>query len=198
MSIDKDLLGRLMEGRLPGDLFGKSGILSELTKALAERALDTEMTLHLDDERADGASAEDNLPPNRRNGRSQKTVTTESGKVVRDVPRDRNGTFDPMLIAKYQRCFPEFDRKIISMYARGLTTREIQWYTEEIYGVEASPSLISAVTDAVMEEVAAWQNRPLEPCYPIVFMDAIRVNKRDGQREPEHIRDDAGWCGSER
>lgn len=136
------------------------------------------MNIHLAEERADDASAENNLPPNRRNGRSQKTVTTESGKVVLDIPRDRNGTFDPLLIAKYQRRFPEFDRKIISMYARGMTTREIQGHIEEIYGVEASPSLISAITDAVMEEVAAWQNRPLEPCYPIVFMDAIRVNIR--------------------
>ena len=119
-----------------------------------------------------------NQPSNRRNGRSQKTVTTDSGKVVLDIPRDRNGTFDPLLIAKYQRRFPEFDRKIVSMYARGMTTREIQGHIEEIYGVEASPSLISAITDAVMDEVTAWQNRPLEPCYPIVFMDAIRVNIR--------------------
>ena len=105
-------------------------------------------------------------------------MTTGSGKVVLDIPRDRNGTFDPLLIAKYQRRFPEFDRKIISMYARGMTTREIQGHIEEIYGVEASPALISAITDAVMDEVTAWQNRPLEPCYPIVFMDAIRVNIR--------------------
>jgi len=178
MSIDKDLLDRLMEGRSPGDLFGKSGILAELTKALAERALSTEMDVHLDEERADDAPEGQNQPPNRRNGSSQKTVTMDSGKVVLDIPRDRNGTFDPMLIAKYQRRFPEFDRKIVSMYARGMTTREIQGHIEEIYGVEASPSLISAITDAVMEEVTAWQNRPLEPCYPIVFMDAIRVNIR--------------------
>ena len=178
MSIDKDLLDRLMEGRSPGDLFGKSGILAELTKALAERALSTEMDVHLDEERADDAPEGQNQPPNRRNGSSQKTVTMDSGKVVLDIPRDRNGTFDPMLIAKYQRRFPEFDRKIVSIYARGMTTREIQGHIEEIYGVEASPSLISAITDAVMEEVTAWQNRPLEPCYPIVFMDAIRVNIR--------------------
>jgi putative transposase len=178
MSIDKDLLDRLMEGRSPGDLFGKTGILAELTKALAERALSTEMDVHLDEERAEEAPEGQKQPPNRRNGSSQKTVTTDSGKVVLDIPRDRNGTFDPLLIAKYQRRFPEFDRKIISMYARGMTTREIQGHIEEIYGVEASPSLISAITDAVMEEVTAWQNRPLEPCYPIVFMDAIRVNIR--------------------
>jgi putative transposase len=156
MSIDKDLLDRLMEGRSPGDLFGKNGILAELTKALAERALSTEMDVHLDEERADDASEGQNQPPNRRNGSSQKTVTMDSGKVVLDIPRDRNGTFDPMLIAKYQRRFPEFDRKIVSMYARGMTTREIQGHIEEIYGVEASPSLISAITDAVMEEVTAW------------------------------------------
>lgn len=111
-------------------------------------------------------------------GSSQKTVTTDSGKVVLDIPRDRNGSFDPVLIAKYQRRFPGFDTKIISMYARGMTTREIQGHIEEIYGVEASPGLISAITDAVMDEVTAWQNRPLEPCYPVVFMDAIRVNIR--------------------
>ncbi|MCA3521298.1 MAG: IS256 family transposase [Rhodobacter sp.] len=178
MSIDKELLDRLMEGRSPGDLFGKTGILSELTKALAERALSTELEVHLDGERAEDAPEGRNPPANRRNGSSRKTVTTDSGKVVLDIPRDRNGTFDPLLIAKYQRRFPEFDRKIVSMYARGMTTREIQGHVEEIYGVRASPSLISAITDAVMDEVTAWQSRPLEPCYPIVFMDAIRVNIR--------------------
>lgn len=178
MSIDKELLDRLMEGRLPGDLFGKTGILAELTKALADRALSTELDFHLDEERRRMADEDQAQPPNRRNGSSQKTVTTDSGRIVLDIPRDRNGTFDPLLIAKYQRRFPEFDRKIISMYARGMTTREIQGHIEEIYGFEASPSLISAITDAVMDEVAAWQNRPLEPCYPVVFMDAIRVNIR--------------------
>ncbi len=105
-------------------------------------------------------------------------MTTDSGKVVLDIPRDRNGTFDPLLIAKYQRRFPEVDRKIVSIYARGMTTPEIQGQIEEICGFEASPSLISAITEAVMEEVTAWQNRPLEPCYLVVFMDAIRVNMR--------------------
>ena len=178
MSIDKDLLDQLMEGRDPGDLFGKGGILSELTKALAERALSMGLDAHLNEEHADLPAAGQNDPPNRRNGSSQKTVTTGSGKVVLDIPRDRNGTFDPLLIAKYQRRFPEFDTKIVSMYARGMTTREIQGHIEEIYGVEASPSLTSAITDAVMDEVTAWQNRPLEPCYPVVFMDAIRVKIR--------------------
>jgi len=94
---------------------------------------------------------------------AQKTVTTDRGKVVLDIPRDRNGTFDPLLIAEYQWRFPKFDRKVVSMYARGMTTREIQGHIEEIYGVEASPGLISAIAEAVMEEVSAWQNRPLEP-----------------------------------
>lgn len=140
MRIDKDMLDQLMEGRSPGDLFGKEGILSELTKALAERALTTEMEEHLGGERAEEALEGQNRSPNRRNGSSQKTVTTESGKVVLDIPRDRNGTFDPLLIAKYQRRFPEFDRKITSVYARGMTTREIQGHIERIYGFEASPA----------------------------------------------------------
>lgn len=178
MSIDKKLLDELMEGRSSGDLFGKEGILAELTKALAERALTAEMEEHLGAEREEGVAEGQNHPPNRRNGSSQKTVTTDSGKVILDIPRDRNGTFDPLLIAKYQRRFPEFDRKIVSMYARGMTTREIQGHIEEIYGFEASPSLISVITEAVMDEVSAWQSRPLEPCYPVVFMDAIRVNIR--------------------
>lgn len=178
MSIAKDLLDQLMKGREPGDLFGKDGVLAELTKALAERALSTELDEHLNEERADLPPEEHEHPVNRRNGCSQKTVTTDSGKVVLDIPRDRNGTFDPLLIAKYQRRFPEFDTKIISMYARGMTIREIQGHIEEIYGVEASPSLISAITDAVMDEVTAWQSRPLEPCYPVIFMDAIRVKIR--------------------
>ena len=113
MSIDKDLLDQLMEGRSPGDLFGKDGVLAELTKALAERALSTELDAHLTEERADPAPEGRNKPPNRRNGSSQKTVTTDSGKVVLDIPRDRNGSFDPVLIARYQRRFPEFDTKII-------------------------------------------------------------------------------------
>lgn len=179
MSIDKDLLDRLMEGRSPGDLFGKIGILAELTKALAERALSTELDVHLDEERVEEALEGQNQAPNRRNGSSQKTVTTDSGKVVLDIPRDRNGTFDPLLIAKYQRRFPEFDRKIVSMYARGMTTREIQGHIEEIYGVEASPSLISAITDAVLDEVREWQHRALDRMYPIVIFDALRVKIRD-------------------
>ena len=117
MGIDKDLLDQLMEGRSPGDLFGKDGILQELIKALAERALSTELDMHLTEKRAAPPPEGANQPANRRNGSSQKTVTPESGKVVLDIPRDRNGSFDPLLIAKHQRRFPEFDTKIVSMYA---------------------------------------------------------------------------------
>jgi len=106
-------------------------------------------------------------------------VITDTGKIELEVPRDRQSTFDPQLIAKYQRRFPGFDDKIISMYARGMTTREITAHLRELYGIDASPDLISAVTDAVLEEIAAWQARPLEPVYPLVFFDALRVKIRD-------------------
>ena len=155
-----------MEGRSTNGQFGQSFILAELTKALAERALSTEMDVRLDEERADEVSEGLNPSPNRRNDSTHKTVTTDSGKVVLDIPCNRNGTFDPVLIAKYQRRPTVFDRKTISMYARRMTTREIQGHIEEIYGVDASPSLISVITFAVMEEVTAWQNRSLEPSYP--------------------------------
>ena len=110
---------------------------------------------------------------------SKKTVLTETSKLDLRIPRDREGTFDPKLIARYQRRFPGFDEKIVSMYARGMTVREIQGHLLELYGLEVSPDLISTVTDAVLETVAEWQNRPLEPMYPLVFFDALRVKIRD-------------------
>ena len=106
-------------------------------------------------------------------------MVTESGKLALEIPRDRQSTFDPQLIAKYQRRFPGFDDKIISMYARGMSTREIVGHLRELYGMEVSPDLISAVTDAVLDEVATWQARPLEPIYPLVFFDALRMKIRD-------------------
>jgi putative transposase len=172
MAIEKELLDQLLAGRDPKDLFGKDGLLDELKKALSERILNAEIDEHLEEERAEGNA-------NRRNGTSRKTVLTGSSKMTLAVPRDRSGTFDPQLIAKYQRRFPDFDDKIISMYARGLSVREIRGHLEEIYGIDASPDLISAVTDAVLAEVAEWQNRPLEAIYPLVFFDAIRVKIRD-------------------
>jgi putative transposase len=118
-------------------------------------------------------------PANRRNGYGKKTVITDTGQIELAVPRDRQARFDPQLIAKYQRRFPGFDDKVISMYARGMSTREIVGHLRELYGIEVSPDLISAVTDAVLEEVAAWQARPLEAVYPLVFFDALRVKIRD-------------------
>ncbi|MDQ3565397.1 MAG: IS256 family transposase [Pseudomonadota bacterium] len=172
MNITSELLDSLLAGRDPKTVFEQGGLLDELKKALAERILSTELDHHLgqDEEQAVG---------NHRNGRSQKTVLTESGKLELSIPRDRHSRFEPQLIAKYQRRFPGFDEKIISLYARGLSTREIQAHLRELYGTEISPELVSAVTDAVLEEVGAWQSRPLESVYAIVFFDALRVKIRD-------------------
>jgi len=172
MAIDKDLLDQLLAGRDPKDVFSKDGLLDDLKKALSERILDAELDEHLDQEARDGGG-------NRRNGTSKKTVLTGTSKLTISVPRDRAGSFDPKLIAKYQRRFPDFDEKIISMYARGLSVGAVRAHLEEIYGIEVSPDLISAVTDADLEEVAEWQNRPLDAVYPLVFFDAIRVKIRD-------------------
>jgi putative transposase len=172
MAIDKDMLDQLLAGRDPQDLFAKDGLLDELKKALSERMLSAELDDHLESEGAEGAI-------NRRNGSSRKTMLTGTSKVTLDVPRDRAGTFDPKLIAKYQRRFPDFDDKIVSMYARGMTVREIRRHLEELYGIDVSPDLISTITDAVLETVAEWQGRPLDACYPLVFFDAIRVKIRD-------------------
>jgi len=181
MAIDKDVLDQLLAGRDPQDLFAKDGLLDELKKALSERMLSAELDEHLETEGAEGAI-------NRRNGSSRKTMLTGMSKVTLDIPRDRAGTFDPKLIAKYQRRFPELppfgrclrpDDKIVSMYARGMTVREIRGHLEELYGIDVSPDLISTITDAVLETVAEWQSRPLDACYPLVFFDAIRVKIRD-------------------
>ena len=172
MAIEKELLDQLLAGREPNEVFAKDGLLDDLKKALSERILNAELDEHLDEERGDGRA-------NRRNGTSKKSVLTGTSKLSLDIPRDRSGTFDPKLIAKYQRRFPDFDDKIISMYARGMTVREIRGHLEELYGIDVSPDLISAVTDAVLEAVAEWQNRPLDACYPLVFFDAIRVKIRD-------------------
>ena len=163
------ILDQLLAGADPKTAFEADGLLDELKKALAERALNAEMDHHLAGEEAG----------NTRNGYGRKTVTTETGRIELSIPRDRQATFDPQLIARYQRRFPGFDDKIVSMYARGMSTREIAAHLRELYGIEVSPDLISAVTDAVLEEVAAWQARPLEPVYPIVFFDALRIKVRD-------------------
>src|SRR5687768_6260414 len=145
-------------------------------KALIERALGAELTHHLG--YASGAPKPE-LATNHRNGVSGKTVLTDHGPVPIEVPRDREGTFEPQLIGKHERRFTGFDDKVIALYARGLTVREIQAFLKEMYAVDVSPDLISAVTDAIVAEVTAWQSRPLEPMYPVVFFDALRVKIRD-------------------
>lgn len=160
MAIDRELLDQLLAGRDPEELFARDGLINELKKALSERMLAAELDDHLETE------AETDVG-NRRNGSSKKTMLTGTSKVTLDIPRDRSGTFDPKLIAKYQRRFPDFDEKIISMYARGMTVREIRGHLEELYGIDVSPDLISTVTDAVLETVTEWQGRPLDACYPL-------------------------------
>ena len=163
------ILDQLLAGADAKTAFEQNGLLDQLKKALTERALKAELDHHLAGDESG----------NRRNGYGRKTVLTEGGSMDLSIPRDRTGTFDPALIAKYQRRFPGFDEKIISMYARGMSTREITGHLRELYGIEVSADLISTVTDAVIEEVTTWQNRPLEAIYPLVFLDAIRVKIRD-------------------
>jgi putative transposase len=169
-TIPDALLDQLLAGADPKSAFDPNGLLDSLKKALTERALNAEMDHHLSGDEEAG---------NGRNGYGRKTVLTETGKLELEIPRDRRATFDPQLIAKYQRRFPGFDDKIVSMYARGMSVREIAGHLRELYGVEVSPDLISTVTDAVLDEITAWQVRPLEPVYPLVFFDALRVKVRD-------------------
>ena len=171
-AISAELLDKLLEGRDPASVLSSDGLLGDLKKALAERMLNAEMDVHLDSEVEQAAG-------NHRNGSSQKTVLSDDGELVLSIPRDRQGRFDPALIGKYQRRFPGFDEKIIALYARGMSTRDIQAHVGELYGVAISPDLVSVVTDSVIDEVRAWQSRPLEPVYAVVFFDALRVKIRD-------------------
>src|ERR687895_2126771 len=171
-AIPDELLDQLLGGSDPRAALADGGLLDGLKKALAERALNAELDHHLEAGEPDGRA-------NGRNGYSAKSVLTDTAKLDLQIPRDRLSTFDPQRIAKYQRRFPGFDDEIVSMYARGMSTREIQGHLRDLYGVEVSPDLISAVTDAVLEEIAAWQCRPLEPVYPLVFFDALRAKIRD-------------------
>ncbi len=174
--IKPELIDELLQGyQRPEDLIGENGLLKQLTKAVLERALKAELTHHLGYEKHDRTGHNSG---NSRNGTSAKTVKGEFGELVVETPRDRNSTFEPQILGKHQTRFDGFDDKILSLYARGMTTREIQGHLKEIYGVEVSPTLISEVTDAVMEEVKAWQNRPLEPIYGIVYLDALYVKMR--------------------
>jgi len=178
MAIPKEVLDALLKDyKGPDDLVGPDGLLKELTKALVERAMQAEMTEQLGyDPNARGAKA----GSNRRNGTTKKTVRSDQGPMTLEVPRDREGSFEPRIIPKHQREFKGFDDKILSMYARGMSTREISGHLKEIYGIDVSPDLISRATDSVKELLAEWRSRPLEAFYPVLFLDAIVIKVRDG------------------
>src|SRR5260370_10178078 len=171
MAIDLKLTDRwLVEYKKPEEILGEDGLLKQLTKALLERAMQAEMTEHLGYEKHDPAG---NNSGNSRNGATTKTLKGDFGEVPLETPRDRNGSYEPKIIGKNQTRFTGFDDKIISMYARGLSTRAIQGHLEEIYKVEVSPTLISNVTEAVLEEVKSWQSRSLDAVYSILYLDAL-------------------------
>jgi putative transposase len=178
MAIDLKLIDQLLVNyKKPEDIIGENGLLKQLTKALLERALQAELTEHVGYEKHDPVG---NNSGNSRNGTTKKGLKGDFGEIELETPRDRNGSFEPRIVSKGQTRFTGFDDKIISMYSRGMTTREIEGHLKEMYGIDVSPTLISNVTEAVMEEVKAWQSRPLDEVYPIVYMDALRVKVRDG------------------
>jgi putative transposase len=180
MPITPELLDELLKDyKSPEDMFGDDGLLQQLTKAVVERALQGELTHHLGYEKHDPAGANSG---NSRNGKSKKTICGKRGQIEIDVPRDRASEFEPQLIKKGQTRFDGFDDKIISMYARGMTCREIKSHLQEIYGVEVSPDFVSTVTDSVIDEVRAWQSRPLDAVYPILYLDALQVKIKDQGR----------------
>lgn len=177
MATQEELIDELIKGYTnPEEVLGKEGLFGQLKKALIERMLAAEMTEHLGYER--GAD-KPNGTSNQRHGYSAKTVITEDGSVALEIPRDKEGTFEPIVVKKHQRRLNGFDQRVLGLYARGMTVREIQAWVQEHYGTEVSADLISSITDAVNEEVKAWQNRALEPMYPVVFFDALRVKIRD-------------------
>lgn len=177
MAIDLKLIDELLkEYKKPEDIIGENGLLKQLTKAVLERALSAEMTEHVGYEKH---ANEGRNGGNSRNGSTKKTLKGDFGEMELETPRDRDGSFEPKIVGKRQTRFTGFDDKILSMYARGMSTREIQGHLQEIYGVEVSPTLISNVSDAVVEEVKVWQNRPLDPLYPILYMDALVVKIRE-------------------
>jgi putative transposase len=182
MAIDPKVIDKLLaEYETPEYIIGENGLLRQLTKALVERALQAELTTHLGYEKH---SVEGHNSGNSRNGESRKRLKGDFGTLEIAVPRDREASFEPKLVPKGTTRFAGFDDKILSLYARGMTTREIQGHLEEMYQVEVSPTLISNVTEAVIEEVKAWQSRPVDEVYPIVYLDALVVKMRcDGRVE---------------
>jgi putative transposase len=180
MAISEEMLNELLKDyEKPEDLLGKNGLLKQLQKRLLEKAMGAELTVHLGYEKHDSAGKNSG---NSRNGTSPKTIKGEFGNLDLATPRDRNGSFEPVIVAKGQRRFEGFDQAIISLYSRGMTTREIEGHLLEIYGVEVSPGLVSQVTEAVVADVQVWQNRPLEEVYPIVYFDALWGKVRDSGR----------------
>ena len=177
--VDEELADRLLDrAQAEGaELLGPDGLLSQVTKAVLERALAEEMTGHLGYEKHDPAGRGSG---NSRNGATPKTVLTDVGAVDLAVPRDRNGTFEPQIVRKGQTRLEGFNDRIIALYARGMTVRDIRAHLREMYQVEVSPDLISRVTDAVVDELAEWQSRPLDQVYPVIFIDALMVKIRDG------------------
>ena len=177
MTIDKKIIDELLKTyQNPEDLLGEKGLFKELQKALLEAVLEGEMTYHLGYEKHDPKG---NNSGNSRNGSGKKTLKGEYGEMGIKVPRDRNGDFEPQFIKKRQTRFEGFDAKIIALYARGLSTRDIQAQLKDLYGVEVSPDLISTVTNEIIKEVTEWQNRPLDPLYPILYLDGVVVKVRD-------------------
>ena len=177
-AVPEELLASLLaDYKKPEDLIGENGLLKQLTKLLVEKALDAELAEHLGHGKNEPVA---NEAGNTRNGKSKKTLKGEFGELPIEVPRDRHSTFEPQLIPKHQTRWSGFDDKILSLYARGMTVREIQAHLEEMYGTEVSPSLISSITDAVSEEVKVWQSRPLDPIYPIIYLDCIHVKVWEG------------------
>ncbi len=166
----------LADYKKPEDLIGEHGLLKQLTKALVERALQAEMAEHLGHDKHETVI---NATGNTRNGKSRKTLKGEFGELPIEIPRDREGSFEPLIISKHQTRWAGFDDKILSLYARGMTVREIQQHLTEMYGTEVSPTLISTVTDGIMDEVKQWQSRPLDAVYPVIYLDCIHAKVRD-------------------
>lgn len=180
MTIRRELIDELLKDYAePQDILAEDGLLKQLTKAVIERCLETELDTHLGYPKH---ARQGNENGNTRNGRSQKTLKGEQGHIQIEVPRDRQGSFEPQLVKKGQTRLEGFDDKILALYARGMTTRDIQAQLQELYGVDVSPTLISNVTEAVMDEARQWQTRPLEPIYPIVYVDCLVVKVRENQR----------------
>jgi putative transposase len=176
-TLPNDVIDSLLANyQKPEDLIGENGLLKQLTKALVERALQAEMTEHLGHDKHAPVT---NTRSNARNGKSSKTLKGEFGQLPIDIPRDRDGSFAPQLVTKHQTRWTGFDDKILSLYSRGMTVREIQAHLTDMYGTDVSPSLISSVTDAVMDDVKQWQSRPLDAVYPVIYLDCIHVKVRD-------------------